>query len=362
MKILHFHPDGKMARKFVKPLMDAEKNSGFESRLVVDRNPFDESVAIPYDMRLVSLAQIPLTVWKILCVFVRFSPDVIVSHNSRSSFIPLLLAKLLRIGRRIYFNHGAPYIAYRGLVRRLLWLLDKMNTGLATEVLTVSKDMLDILTASFPKVPMKYLHYGSASGIELSDFAADRYDRAAWRARYGFNASQLIAVFVGRPERRKGFELVLRIWFERFYGVDISLVLCGPCENDVIRSLGTKPKNIIALGFVENVPEVLASSDLLILPSFHEGLSYACIEAQASSLLVVANDIPGIRCVVESGVNGFLVQDNELNQYAEIIQKIYDDKSRFDDIRRQARFNAEKFSRKKFMPDYIKFLGNRISS
>jgi glycosyltransferase involved in cell wall biosynthesis len=110
------------------------------------------------------------------------------------------------------------------------------------------------------------------------------------------------------------------------------------------------------LGFVQNVPEVLASSDLMILPSFHEGLSYACMEAQASGTVVVANDISGIRCVVEDGITGYLVPGNEIGKYLEIIRGIDLNRSSIEDIRLSAKKRVRQFSREDFMPHYIAYL------
>ena len=173
---------------------------------------------------------------------------------------------------------------------------------------------------------------------------------------HGLRDEDLVVVYVGRPERRKGFEFVLRLWADHLRESHFILVLCGPEQSDVLKYLGATPSNVICLGFVENMPEVLACSDLMILPSLHEGLPYACLEAQASGAVVVANDIPGIRYLVKNGITGFLVPDNAPRKYLEVIRKIDNDRASFADIIRQARTNADQFSRKLFIPAYLVLL------
>ena len=256
----------------------------------------------------------------------------------------------------MYFNHGVPYIGYRGILRWLLRGLERLNCALATHVVTVSPDMLKLLQDLSPRVKAQIILNGSASGVDLQAFDPAQYCRVDWRKMHGLRDNDLVVVFVGRPEKRKGFEFVLRLWADHLREPHIKLVLCGPEQIDVVKYLGTAPSNVICLGFVNNVSEVLTCSDLMILPSLHEGLSYACLEAQVSGAVVVGNYILGICCLVENGISGFLVPDNAPRQYLEIIRKIDNDKASIAEIRRQARTNVERFSRKLFIPAYLAFL------
>jgi glycosyltransferase involved in cell wall biosynthesis len=83
------------------------------------------------------------------------------------------------------------------------------------------------------------------------------------------------------------------------------------------------------------------------------------MEAQASGLVVVANDIKGIQCLIENGVSGYLVKDNSLQDYAEIIYKIEQDLVSLANMRQCAIVSVAKFSRDLFIPAYISFL-NRL--
>jgi len=148
----------------------------------------------------------------------------------------------------------------------------------------------------------------------------------------------------------------LRLWRDHFHVGNIKLLLCGPGPDDVLRYLSALPSNIIPLGFVHNVPEVLSSSDLMILPSLHEGLSYACLEAQAVGTVVVANDIAGMRSIVENGKTGFLVFNNDPVQYVKIIREIFNNRSLLAPIQRQAKLSILNYSREAFIPAYLLFL------
>ena len=357
MRIIHFHPDARMAMKFVLPLMDAERREGVQSELVSSaRRTEIECTIIPFDLSVSNLLGLPFALWRICKYLKALKPDAVFCHNTKSSLLPLIGAWWAGVHVRVYFNHGVPYISYHGILRILLRNLEYCNTALATHVVTVSSYMRVLLMDVNSRINAQIIENGSASGIDLYTFSPERYSRTIWRQSHGLQEKDLVVVFVGRPEKRKGFELVLRLWTEYLHDKNFKLLLCGPRPDDVLKYLSSIPSNIICLGFVDNVPEVLSGSDLMILPSLHEGLSYACLEAQAAGVVIVANDIPGIRCVVENEITGFLVPDNDLVKYTEIIQKIEKNRAYIETIQLKARESVGRFSRKIFIPAYISFL------
>lgn len=348
LSILHFHPDGKMANKFVLPLMDKEKDLGFISELFVSRNLADRSHVIPFDLGLNFLASCPMAFYRLLKVIHTFKPDVVIAHNARSALLPLLAATVLGVRSRIYFNHGVPYIGYRGVLRFLLKNLDRANLFLSNRVLAVSKDMASLLEQISLK---KYSHIellacGSACGIDLKKFNFSNIqikNKRVW-------------VFIGRPEIRKGFKTVIDLWVQYFQDTDFILILCGPDESDVLKFLPDIPPNIKCLGFVDDIEDVLSSATGLILPSFHEGFSYAILEAMACGVTVVANNIPGVRNIIIDGKNGFLIEGNELNSYANVIHAIDIDYQLQHSITKEARSSSVKFERAIFLNEYGSYL------
>lgn len=62
------------------------------------------------------------------------------------------------------------------------------------------------------------------------------------------------------------------------------------------------------LGTTEDVRPHLARADAIVLPSYREGLPRSLLEAAAMGKPAIATDVPGNRCVVEDGVNGFLCE------------------------------------------------------
>ena len=357
MKILHFHPDERMAARFVYPLIEAERDHGHTSELVTSKNKSQAStLQIAYEISLRNLLFFPIAFVQIWRVIRNRKPDIVVSHNTTSALIPLLVAFLMRVKVRVYFNHGVPYVGYTGVVRWLLILLEVVNCKLASSVVTVSDDMINLLMEIMPNIRPKLIMNGSACGIDLNLYNRNLYEKSLWRSRNLISNDDTVVAFVGRPERRKGFEKALHIWTNFLKEARFKLVLCGATQSDVLSYLPAIPSNVICLGFVDNIPEVLSNVDGLLLPSLHEGLSYAVLEAMACGCPIIANDIPGVRSLVESGVHGYLVKENSMITYANIIRILHADRPHFDEMRYQSVARASIYSRKLFLPAYLSYL------
>jgi glycosyltransferase involved in cell wall biosynthesis len=102
----------------------------------------------------------------------------------------------------------------------------------------------------------------------------------------------------------------------------------GPMRQDLpgaISRLGLTDC-VTLLGHRADVPNVLASLDVLVLPSYaHEGIPQIILQAQAMARPIVATRIGGIPEVVEDGKTGLLVEPKDAPALAEAISRLLSD-------------------------------------
>lgn len=79
------------------------------------------------------------------------------------------------------------------------------------------------------------------------------------------------------------------------------------------------------LGHVDDMPALLQSVDVVVLPSYREGLPKSLIEAAACGLPLVTCDTPGCREVVADGIDGLLVPPRDANALARALRSLLDD-------------------------------------
>ena len=83
--------------------------------------------------------------------------------------------------------------------------------------------------------------------------------------------------------------------------------------------------NVLFLGNRLDVPELLAASDIFVMPSLSEGISVAILEAMASELPIVATSVGGNRDIIEDGVTGLLVNPADASMIAKAVERLLND-------------------------------------
>ena len=99
-------------------------------------------------------------------------------------------------------------------------------------------------------------------------------------------------------------------------------------------------------GHRDDIPAILATSDLFVLPSRSEAFPNGAIEAMASGLPVVASAVGGLRDLIDPGRTGILVPAGDPQLLAATLKALYEDPERAWEIGRAAR--AEVLARYSF--------------
>jgi len=113
----------------------------------------------------------------------------------------------------------------------------------------------------------------------------------------------------------------------RFPGIYCVIVGDGPLRSD-LESLAVRlglEDHVRFCGLRRDVPAILQSLDLFVLPSLFEGLPVALLEAMAAGRPVVATRVAGSSEVIEDGVNGRLVPPADAAALAEAMAELLDD-------------------------------------
>ena len=117
---------------------------------------------------------------------------------------------------------------------------------------------------------------------------------------------------------------------------DVQFLIVGPYDEqkpdalrpDVAERYGVGERCRF-LGMRDDMPELYAMMDVLVLPSYREGFPRAPMEASAMGVPAVVSDIRGCREAVEPGVNGLLFPVGDAKALAEaLLELLSDDEGR----------------------------------
>ena len=78
------------------------------------------------------------------------------------------------------------------------------------------------------------------------------------------------------------------------------------------------------LGWItkEQKPSLLEKADVLLLPSYNEGLPIAILEAMSYALPIISTDVGSIAEAVQEDVNGFLIAPGDVNALTDAMVKL----------------------------------------
>lgn len=114
----------------------------------------------------------------------------------------------------------------------------------------------------------------------------------------------------------------------------------------------------------DDMPQVLSSANLIVLPSYREGLPKVLLEAAASARAIVATDVPGCREIVRHGANGLLVLPRDSTALARAVRTLLESpeqRERFGEVGRQIAVTefAEEIVVEQTLDLYRKLLGTK---
>jgi glycosyltransferase involved in cell wall biosynthesis len=252
--------------------------------------------------------------------------DLIHCHLTASNLIAKPLAALL--GVSLIFNYDQNDM-YRTQQKTRL-RLDRLANLLTDHIIAVSASTRDFLIQQegvpADKITIIY------NGVDLERFQAapDSPTRATWRHTWGLPENTPVIAGVGRLRQQKNFPLFLRVAREVLRAIpQAGFVIAGegpgrPDLEKLARDLGIASQ-VHFLGYVNDMTELYAGVDMLLMTSLSEGTPLTVLEAMAMGVPVVATRVDGMAEVLEDGVDAYLVPPGDLGACARRICRLLQD-------------------------------------
>jgi glycosyltransferase involved in cell wall biosynthesis len=358
--VLHVSAVQYTAEHLLLPQMEALREHGYEVRVAFGFEPGEISPRLatfdPVDVRFPRSLR-PLRVGRALARLVAMlrvmRPDLVHLHSPAAALtIRCLPRALLPAGARVaYTVHGFPH-QWDAATRRdqLLERVERLLAARTDLMLFQSAEDLERARSAGYRSRLVYL----GNGVE-----DEWFDVPAPRGRRG----PLRALFVGRLVREKGLIELLDAVADV---PDVQLTVAGgqlSSERDGAEALlldrASSPRLAGRVRVLGSIPktrlrEEMAATDVVVLPSYREGMPRSLIEGLAAGRPVIATDIRGCRELVEHGRNGYLVPVRDSTALAAALRLMRDLTDEcYDELSRTARERASVAYRERLVIDRL---------
>ena len=245
------------------------------------------------------------------------------------------------------------------IFRKVLYILmDRWSERCVDKFIVLSEVLRHTLIERHGIEPEKIVKI--YNGIEIDEYKPNnergiRIEDSGLRKEFGFRNDVPVIGTIGRLVWQKGFEYLIKAIPKIVKDLPEAKFLIvgeGPLR-EKLEELGKRLKvkdNIIFTGFRSDIKEILASIDVLVMPSLLEGLPMVLLEGMAMAKPIVATNIDGISEVLENGKTGLLVPPKDTDTLAEAIIEILNNKTKASHLGQNARkIVEEKFSVEKMV-------------
>lgn len=262
-----------------------------------------------------------------------FKPDVQVQYLIHADIFGRVFGWFFGIKKCISY--------IRNIHRRKRWwlFLDKVTLPLVYVLLTNSE------------AAKRYyqLHMGISAkkidcipnGVDLSRFEVKDVEKLALREELGIVSNRKIIGSVARLEPQKDIATLVNAFVVvKKQHPQLTLLLVGEGREEenlrkVVKANGLS-REVIFLKRRNDIPKLLSVMDIFVLPSLHEGMSNALLEAMAAGKCILASRIEENAELIEHEKEGILVACGNVVEFAEHISRMVDFPEKYHNLRENA--------------------------
>lgn len=274
--------------------------------------------------------------------------DIIHTHGGTAGFWGRLLSRIFtKSSKIIHTYHGLHYLNNTSLKSRIFQIIDQILLSITDQTICVCHaDYISGLTAKVLSSNSSTIIY---NGIEIDKFS-EILDKEKSQKIFNIDNETFIFGNVARLHQQKGHKILLQAFakiVKSHNNAHLLIIGDGELKEELIsltENLGISDK-VKFLGKRSDIGEFLAAIDIFVLPSLWEGQPIALLEALAMGKPCIASAVNGIPEIINHGVNGYLVNPNDIDNLYQAMVLLMSDNKLCEQLSNQNKITiSDKFS------------------
>lgn len=244
--------------------------------------------------------------------------NVVHTHGYKANILCSIAATACNV-KIVKTEHGKmePPTGYSGFKMQINLKIDRLISRLLLdEIIFVSKDIESYYKKYYKNIKSTVIYNGIPwikvnSDIKLQDFDYNTFNIG----------------IVGRLSKVKGHIYLLKAIKHLEELRDIRLYIFGEgCLKDGLKNYCLEngiSDRVFFMGFKNNIYDYIYVLDLFVMPSMHEGLPYALLEAMFLKIPIIASNVGGLKEILENDTDALLVPPLDEKSLANAIRHLY---------------------------------------
>jgi len=307
--------------------------------------------AVPFPPRYTPVSDIK-TIWRLVRLFRRHRYDIVHTHTVKPGLLGRIAAKLARTPIIIHTVHG--FHNWDDMTRFEQWFflqIERFAARFCDSLLSQNQEDIGVAVRDHICLPSQIRYLGN--GIDVDHFHPDNVSTAQvrqMRQSLGVQPGEYLVGMIGRLVRLKGYYDYMAAAQQLHEAVEpIKFLTIGfsvPDKRDAL-----SPEELIAqynltstmqhLGPRQDVRELIAAMDVVVLASYAEGIPRVLMEAAAMGKTTVGTDVRGTRETILDGETGILVPPRNPTALASGIKRVLENPTQTAAMGKAARKHAE---------------------
>jgi len=284
---------------------------------------------------------------EIYTILKEINPDIVHFVTIKPVLYGGIASRFLNIGKKVFSISGLGFIFIKqglkaSIVRMLIKTMYRFALGGKNSHVIVQNPDDKVVVNSIVKVPITLIR---GSGVDLSQYQYVPENNDNMKVSMACRLLKDKGVF----EYVEAARIIKNLEFKIENYSNVEFELYGDIDMHNPASLTSEDlEKIKKDGFVKlyglsnNIAKVFRDSNIVVLPSYREGLPKVLIEAAACGRAVVTTDVPGCRDAIEPNVTGLLCKIKDANSLIGQIEKLIVDKNLRNNMGKAGRKLAEK--------------------
>lgn len=277
--------------------------------------------------------------------------DIIHCHTPMGAVSARIATKLAKSKAKvIYTAHGFHFFKGASAVNWLCYYpIEKLLAHWTDTLITINSEDYERARNKKFKVRDEIVKVNGV-GVDLSKFAVVTDEKKQQlREEYGISKESFVLIYPGDLVPGKNQAMIFRaISLLKDKIPTIKLLLPGQPKfiddyKAMVKELGVE-QYVEFMGYRRDIPQLVALSDISVSASRREGLPVNLIEALAIGNPIIATNARGNSDVVEDGVNGYIIEQDNHQQMADKIYQVYSDKALYNKMSKASLQLSEKYS------------------